>query len=261
MIINESDSESSTDEIFRRYHLHEEYIDNQININILNNLLLISNQDDRHSMFAYQRSINEKIESKMLIASSASGDSIGIFPIPPIFVPKPVAENIYLKFDVPIIIDQNGEIEFYATIPIDIGVYRQSKDEEILMDVFSTKKPVYALYGTPERGAVCRYAVTHISKEPFSAKKYEEAIIRIRIRSSIENIIKINKMVIPVRDIILDHELDNTVMSGIVEMSLDSMFGKEVVNVKLVDAKVKRSDKTSVAAKEDIRQFTMDAGY
>ena len=257
----ESDSKSFDGEIFRRYDLHNECMGKKQKINISNNALLLFNQDDGNSVFTYQRRVHEKIESKVLISTGVAGDSVGIFPIPPIFIPKQISENIYLKFDAPIIVDQNEEIEIYAKIPIDIGVYRQSRDEEFMMDVFSINKPRYTLYGTPERGAVCRFAVTEVSKEPLLVKKYEEAIIRIRIKNSIENIIKINKVIIPVKDVILDHKNDDSLMSGIVEMTLDSTFSKEVVSVRLMDAKVKRPDITSAAAKGDIRQFTMDAGY
>jgi len=68
-------------------------------------------------------------------------------------------------------------------------------------------------------------------------------------------------VIIPVKDVILDHKNDDSLMSGIVEMTLDSTFSKEVVSVRLMDAKVKRPDLTIAAAKGDIRQFTMDAGY
>jgi hypothetical protein len=44
-------------------------------------------------------------------------------------------------------------------------------------------------------------------------------------------------------------------------MALDSAFGKDIVNVRLVDAKVKRADKTSLVKREETRAFRMDAGY
>ena len=44
-------------------------------------------------------------------------------------------------------------------------------------------------------------------------------------------------------------------------MALDTAFGKDIVNVQLVDAKVKRVDKTSLIKREETRTFRMDAGY
>ncbi len=255
---------SSAMELFRKYLLPDELDDNKLKIPILNNTIVLSSDglaDGATRMFSYRRHINENTESQTLIASEDEKVAVGIFPVPPLFVPKRISNNVYLKFDAPLIVEQKKEIEFYAKIPIDIGVYRQSKDEEILIDVFSAKKPRYALYGTPERGAVCRYGETSIAMEPINAKKYEEASVKIRIKNSIDNIVKVSKVVIPMKDVVLDHAQDSTMMAGLVEMTLDSAFGKEIINVRLIDAKVKRTDKTSVVAKEETRLFTMDAGY
>jgi hypothetical protein len=61
--------------------------------------------------------------------------------------------------------------------------------------------------------------------------------------------------------IILDHAHDDSWLPGNVEMLLDSAFGKDIVKVHIVDAKVKRLDKTSNTKREETRTFMMDAGY
>ena len=45
---------------------------------------------------------------------------------------------------------------------------------------------------------------------------------------------------------ILDHAYEDSWLCGSVEMVLDSAFGQEIVNVRLVHTKIKRSDRTSM---------------
>ena len=213
--------------------------------------------------FKYTRYEGDKQASESLIVTDSKEVRIGIFPVPPIKTPKEIARNVYLKFKAPVIIDHRSVAVLYSKIPIEIGVYRQHKDEELLIDVFSLAPPRYALYGSPESGVVCRYfeaeAVTEESS--LDVKKYEEAKVRIRVTNDINNVIKVSKIIIPVEDVVLDHRSDDTWIPGSAEMHLDTAFGKDVVAIRLSDTKVKRVDKTSEKKTEDTLIFSMDAGY
>ena len=82
------------------------------------------------------------------------------------------------------IVDQKGQAVVYAKMPIWIGVYRQAKDEEVLLDAFLLWRQQYVLYGSPESRVVCRYIETPVStdKHEIEAMKYEEAVVRIQKR-------------------------------------------------------------------------------
>ena len=213
--------------------------------------------------FAYKRYKAGELAAEVMIVSDEDPVVIGIFPSPPLFTPKNVARNVYLKFKSPIVVDQRGEVVVYAKMPIEIGVYRQAKDEEILLDAFSLARQQYALYGSPESGVVCRYVETEVStdKDKISLEDYREASVRIRISNTMDNVVKVSKVIIPMEGVILDHARDESWLPGSVEMTLDSAFGKDVVNVRLSDTQVKRTDKTSMVRKEETLIFQMDAGY
>jgi Protein of unknown function (DUF432) len=66
------------------------------------------------------------------------------------------------------IVDQKGQAVVYAKMPIEIGVYRLTKDEEVLLNAFSLRRQQYALYGSPQSGVVCGYIET-----PMSSDKHE----------------------------------------------------------------------------------------
>jgi len=215
------------------------------------------------STISYKRYVECELKTESIIVSFREQVVVGIFPNPPILTPTAVAKNMYLKFRAPVIIDQQSQVVVYAKMPIEIGVYRQSEDEEMLIDVFSLKHQQYALYGSPDSGVVCRYIETEVStgKDDIKPVKYEEALVKIRIKNEIDNVVKVSKVIIPIEGVVLDHAQDDSWLPGNVEMTLDSAFGKDVVNVRLASTKVKRPDKTSLVKKEDTLGFLMDAGY
>jgi len=215
------------------------------------------------SAFTYRRYEGDKVASESLIVTDTKVTYVGLFPNPPIKTPKEVAKNVYIKFKSPMIIDQRSISVLYSKIPIEIGVYRQHEDEEFLIDVFSLARQRYALYGSPESGVVCRFieaeAVT--DKSTLDVRKYEEAMVRIRVNNGIDNVIKVSKIIIPVEDVVLEHKDDDVWVPGSVEMALDTAFGKDVVTVRLTNTRVKRRDKTSAKKIEETLVFLMDAGY
>ena len=102
------------------------------------------------------------------------------------------------------IVDQKGQAVVYAKMPIEIGVYyRLAKDEEVLLDAFSLRRQQYALYDSPESGVVCRYVETPVStdKHEIKAMKYEEAVVRIKMRNEIDNVVKLSRVIAQMRGV------------------------------------------------------------
>lgn len=229
-------------------------------INLGPNRLLLSSAG---SAFKYKRYLGDDLQAESTIISDRQNVVIGIFPIPPLRTPKTVAKNIYLKFKSHVVVDQKSESIVYAKIPIEIGVYRQSEDEELMLDAFSLVKQQFALYGPPDTGLVCRFKESDIGTDEGSmdVKKYEEALVRIRISNMIDNVVKISKVIIPMEGVVLDHVHDDAWVPGSVEMHLDMAFGKDVVSIRLLDTKAKRQDKTSLMKKDETLTFLMDAAY
>jgi hypothetical protein len=212
--------------------------------------------------YSYKRYSAGAIAAESIIVSDNESIVLGVFPIAPLLTPKPVAKNVYIKFRSPIVMDQRSDAVVYTKIPIEIGVYRQSEDEELLIDAFSLVQQRYALYGSPEIGTVCRFieADTSTTENGVYAEKYREARVRVRISNGIDNVIKIGKVIVPMEGVVLDHAQDEAWIPGGIDVKLDTAFGKDIVNVRL-ETKVKRADKTSVAKRAETLVFSMDAGY
>ncbi len=224
------------------------------------NRIVMSNSG---SAFKYSRHNGDMLASESIIVTDNDETQVGIFPIMPIKMPKEVAKNVYIKFKAPVIVDQRSISVIYSKIPIEIGIYRQFEDEELLIDAFSLGQPRYSLYGSPEQGVICRYfeAEAEVEDSSLEIKKYEEAKVRIRVTNDIDNVTKISKVIIPVEGVVLEHQNDEVWLPGSIEMKLDTAFGKDIVQVKLSDTYAKRGDKTSTKREKETLLFSMDAGY
>lgn len=224
---------------------------------------MVANGSSSSGLFYRRYSEAGELVSESLVASDENTLVLGVFPSPPLYTPKCIANNMYLKFKSSIIVDQKSDVVLYTTMPIEIAVYRQSRDEEILLDAFALQRQKYAVYGSPEAGVVCRYNEVEVksNKDEISPARYKEALVRIAIRNEIDNIVKVNKVIIPMDNTLLNHVHDDSWLPGTVEMSLNQTFGKDVISVRMVDAKTKPMDKTSIAGKQDSMTFLMDAGY
>ncbi len=226
-------------------------------------ITVVAAEEKAAGMYSYRRYSAGALAAEVtLISETNDGLVIGVFPIAPLLTPKQVAKNVYIKFKAPVVMNQRSDAVVYAKMPIEIGVYRQSDDEELLIDAFSLQLQKYALYGSPESGTVCRFfeSETSTKEEGISAEKYKEAHVRIRISNGIDNVVRINKVIVPMDGVVLDHVQDNAWVPGGVDVRLDMAFGKDVVNVR-VNTKVKRADKTSSVKKTETLAFMMDAGY
>ncbi|MEO9364293.1 MAG: DUF432 domain-containing protein [Nitrososphaera sp.] len=223
-------------------------------------ITVVANSTDAYSYRRY--SSGTLAAETTIISDQGGGVVVGIFPIAPLLTPKQVAKNMYIKFKSPVVMDQRSDAVVYTKIPIEIGVYRQSEDEELLIDAFSLVPQKYALYGSPEAGTVCRFSESETSTTEggVSAEKYTEATVRIRISNAIDNVIRISKVIVPMDGVVLDHVQDDAWVPGGVDVRLDMAFGKDIVNVR-INTKVKRADKTSVLKREETLAFMMDAGY
>ncbi|MEO9295724.1 MAG: DUF432 domain-containing protein [Nitrososphaera sp.] len=245
-------------ELFGRHTLRQGMED--IVINLGPNRLVMGSAG---SAFSYKRYVDNKVQAESIIISDRQDVVIGVFPIPPLWTPKAVSKNVYLKFKSHVILDQKSESVVYSKIPIEIGVYRQSGDEELVLDTFSLARQQFALYGPPDTGIVCRFKESEVvtDETKIDVKKYEEALVRIRISNMIDNVVKIGRVIIPMEGVVLDHAHDDAWVPGSVEMRLDMAFGKDVISIRLLETKAKRPDKTSLMKKDETLTFLMDAGY
>ena len=61
------------------------------------------------SSLSYKRYAGSELASETIIVSNEDPVIVGVFPNAPLFTPKSVARNVYMKFKTPVIVDQRSQ--------------------------------------------------------------------------------------------------------------------------------------------------------
>ncbi len=114
---------------------------------------IIEVKKEKDSIMYTRISSKEKVE-KIILASEGT---IVINPIEPVNKPKEITPYLLVEFENKILIEPKLTQKVFITFPIEIGVFIK-KDKKIeIVDIISTIKQKYTLYGDIKDGTVCRY--------------------------------------------------------------------------------------------------------
>jgi hypothetical protein len=220
------------------------------------------NDKTRDYIFRYKRHLRNATIMEKLLTSGTDAVTLCILPVPPLYASKNVSDHLCLRFKSPIVVDQDQKLDLYTEMPIEVGVFKQSDGKRnLLIDCISLCKQQYTLYGTPERGLICRYKETEVYATEAENSKFESASLRVRILNDTDKIIQISKLIIPTSTIVIDYSDDNAYVSGRVEIRVGTSFGKDIANVQLICAKVWDSESSTVKSEEKTLTFLMDKGF
>lgn len=237
---------------FKKYNI--ENINKEIKNNFEEYELIVKKQND---YILYEKGFKDSIQKRMIFKDHEKDkDFLGIFPIIIKNIGQLDVNHIFIKFKKEIILPSKSHLSFYSTIPIDIGVYIYQNLKENLIDYLSLGKVKFTLYGKPEKGIICRYKESEINEERI-IKKYEEALVKIEIKNNLDEMTSVNKIVFPLEDIVVDSENDKCFVPGTIEMTINSLFGKNIALVHLQRVKGKKH----FAMNTNANKFTMEWGY
>ncbi len=205
--------------------------------------------------YIYKRIQDGNITVEKIIVSDQSL-KLGIIPLAPVYTPEPLATHLMLKLMAPIIIEPKSRASIYLTMPIEIGFVILDVKPHII-DTFSLTRQLYAIYGTPDNGVLCRY---HLSKpyiEMPDVNPLEEAIVRVHIANYTDSISNINRMVFPAKGV--DLYYSDKVYFPDVEMIINTKLVNTIANIKLVGG-YELTGKVTSLMQEHEDEFIMDKG-
>lgn len=201
------------------------------------------------NVYQYERYENNELKLTKIIVSDLL--RLGIYPITPQNVPSKYAEYMMIVFD-PIVLENNSSLICYLTMPIEIGITVSNS----IIDVLSLNTTKYSLYGTPERGIICRYykSKVYTDLQTLYPLPLREAIVSCKLKNYSGSTKSISKIVFPIEGIDLYYNdiyayfdmLDITIESKIIDIvniKIASMewnanktnFGKEAKNTYLME--------------------------
>jgi hypothetical protein len=104
--------------------------------------------------FLYKRDcLGEKTEKTLL---SKKGEII-ISPVEPLNKPKTLTTYLLINFEKSLMIGPKATEKVFLKFPIEIGVYISENEEFKALDVFTTTKQKFTVYGDPRNGVLCKH--------------------------------------------------------------------------------------------------------
>lgn len=220
------------------------------------------NDKTRENLFRYKRDFDKETLIEKLLTSESNAVTLCILPVPPLYVAENISNHLCLRFKSPLVVDRGQSLDFYAKMPVEIGIFKQSNTKGILLiDCFSLCKQQYTLYGTPESGIICSYKETEIFTSEVETSKFEEALVGIRLLNDIDKIVQISKVIIPLSAVTIDYRNNNAYLSGRVEVKVGTLFGNVVANVRILGTRIWDVESSPVQAKGNTISFLMDKGF
>lgn len=150
--------------------------------------------------YGYQRFHDQQLLVEKFIVSDET-PTLSIIPIAPVYTPEMIADRVMLKLITTLVLEPKSYADAYLTMPIEIGAVRSIEDYSEVIDAFSVGLQLYAIYGTPEDGLLCRYHLTRLSSEPPKLRDHEEALVRVHFLNHTDKMVTINKIVFPVKGV------------------------------------------------------------
>ena len=244
----------------------------ELKINIVNyDISLLRNGN----LITYRRKNNDESTKTIILAKDKEPIELMLHPITNIDNNKFDVNGFYLKLKNEVFIDSKQNAEFTVGIPIIIGVFKIKKDYkkmDKLIDLFSVDKIKYGLYGNPQKGLICVFNEVEINKNKYDI--YREAVIKIKIKNNLKKPARINKIIIPMKEYLVEYNEKNkqNIVNGTVKVEIDSQYDLqkiikidevtesiELVTVKFTNTKLLKNG--TISSNQTLPDFIMEYGY
>ncbi|HZD42709.1 MAG TPA: DUF432 domain-containing protein [Methanomicrobiales archaeon] len=132
------------------------------------------------SAVQYFRDSGEMHVEKVL--TSLSGGLI-ISPVEPVNLPKEITRYLLVEFP-PLLIGPGESSSVYLTFPLEIGVFIGTNGSHEVIDIFSSSRTKYSLYGSPKSGVICRWHRSRLFTAAPDGDPLKEGIMELNIQNT-----------------------------------------------------------------------------
>ncbi len=146
-----------------------------------------------NGMYHYKRTLGDwKTEINVCVTDA----KMLIHPVEPLNLPDNITDFMEIKFD-PIRIEPSGRCVVFVTMPIEIGIFLESKDGSAdVLDIVSYVYPKYSLYGGSNRGVISRFNESKVYYYPPSMKNYETGLLKLEIENRSDEWATVGRVVV-----------------------------------------------------------------
>lgn len=182
--------------------------------------------EDKNGMYHYTRNITGwKHEAHIAVENGA----FYLQPIEPLNLPDNVTDFIEIKFR-EITIEPNGKTVVFLTMPIEIGVFLETKNgDRTLLDIVSFCHPKFSLYGAASRGVITRYHESEVYSLLPAVRNYQEGLLRLELENNTDEWATVNRVVLYQKGLNLYY--DESCVSACAKMIIQSSDVADVFGV------------------------------
>ncbi len=134
-------------------------------------------------------------EEKELLLLNNDGDIL-INPIEPVNLPGKITSFMLVDFKRTVFIRPGDKKKIYLTFPVEIGVFVSDKGgKHEIIDIFTYSRVKYTLYGSHNKGLVCRYWQSEVFTDEPDTNILHEGYIELEIINDSGNLMEITQAV------------------------------------------------------------------
>ena len=167
--------------------------------------------------FSYFRKDTEGEITEKMIPAKSNEIKIEMAPIRPLNHPARRTGYMFLKFDKEIYLSQNSAASIFVHCPIEIGIFLINGSDRESLD-WITCNPLnsrFGLYGSPDTGTLCKYAVVSLATDYSDSIPYVEGVMKIVIENTLSSGQTVSKIIFPITDNLLYYDDSKTIIDGI----------------------------------------------
>ena len=114
----------------------------------------------------------------------SSASAVIINPIEPVTQPREVTHYLLIELKTPVTLSPDSNLTIYVTFPVEVGVYLSEKEKVQHIDSFTLTNPKYTLYGTPEKGLICKWWESEVFDRVPEVVPSTEGIMKVSIQNT-----------------------------------------------------------------------------
>ena len=141
--------------------------------------------------YVYHRKFGDQEVKKAISFASR----LLVNPSEPVRLPREVTHYLLIELKEPVFIAPGDEMTFYATFPVEFGIYVAGRKKVELIDAFTLTNPKYTLYGTPKDGVICRWWSSGVHSSIPDVDPALEGVMKIDIKNICDDWVEVKNLV------------------------------------------------------------------
>ena len=202
-----------TDNNFSKYGVYT--ITDSLELTLPNTKIRIERIGEK--AFSYTRKNSEDEISEKIIPSKSNEIKLELAPIRPLNHPARRTGYVFLNFDKNIFLSKESAATVFVQCPIEIGLFLVHNSHRDSLDWITCNpdNSRFGLYGPPDSGTLCKYAVVPMAEDMEDSISYVNGILKVDLENKLNSGQSINRIIFPITDNSIYYSDSKAILDGI----------------------------------------------